>query len=64
MQLRMQLRRIVKTRGRFPTDEAATKWLYLALRDMLTKWRRGNRAWQTAMPFLALLFRARFTDHV
>jgi len=27
----MWLRRIVKTRGQFPTDEAATKLLYLAL---------------------------------
>ena len=61
--LHMQLRKIVKTRGHFPTDEAATKLLYLALRDILSKWRRGNHAWVAAMPFLALLFGPRFTDH-
>jgi putative transposase len=61
--LHMQLRKIVKTRGHFPTDEAATKLLYLALRNIATKWRRGNHAWKAAMPYLALLFGSRFTDH-
>jgi transposase-like protein len=61
--LHMQLRKIVKTRGHFPTDEAATKLLYLALRNITPKWRRPSRAWQTAMPFLAMLFGSRFTDH-
>ena len=32
--LHMQLRKIIKTRGHFPTDEAATKLLYLALRNI------------------------------
>ena len=61
--LHMQLRKIVKTRGHFPTDEAATKLLYLALQHILTKWRRGNHAWRAAMPFLGILFADRFTDH-
>ena len=33
--LHMQLRKIVKTRGHFPSDEAATKLLWLALRNVL-----------------------------
>jgi transposase-like protein len=61
--LHMQLRKIVKTRGHFPTDEAATKLLYLALRNITAKWRRGNHAWKAAMPYLAMLFGSRFTDH-
>ena len=61
--LHMQLRKIVKTRGHFPTDEAATKLLYLALRNIAIKWRRPNRSWQDAMPYLAMLFGSRFTDH-
>jgi len=61
--LHMQLRKIVKTRGHFPTDEAATKLLYLALRNVLAKWHRGNHAWKGAMPYLGMLFGARFTDH-
>ena len=61
--LHMQLRKIVKTRGHFPTDEAATKLLYLALRNIKAKWQRGNHAWKAAMPYLAMLFGSRFTDH-
>jgi putative transposase len=33
--LNMQLRKIIKTRGHFPTDEAAIKLLWLALRNVL-----------------------------
>ena len=58
----MQLLKIVKTRGHFPTDEAATKLLYLALRNMEVKWRRGNHAWKAAMPYVSTLFDTRFTD--
>ena len=61
--LHMQLRKIVKTRGHFPTDAAATKLLYLALRNIMHKWQRGNHAWQAAMPHLSMLFGPRFTDH-
>ncbi len=61
--LHMQLRKVVKTRGHFPTDEAATKLLYLALRNIQVKWRRGNHAWKAAMPYLAMLFGTRFTDN-
>jgi putative transposase len=61
--LHMQLRKIVKTRGHFPTDEAATKLLYLALRNIIAKWKRGSHAWKAAMPHLGLLFGTRFTDH-
>jgi putative transposase len=33
-----QLRKIIKTRGHFPTDEAATKLIWLALRNITTDW--------------------------
>jgi putative transposase len=61
--LHMQLRKIVKTRGHFPTDEAAAKLLYLALRNIHVKWKRGSHAWKAAMPYLGMLFGPRFTDH-
>lgn len=57
----MQLRKIIKARGHFPTDEAATKLLYLALRNLMTKWRRSDHAWYAAIPHLALLVRECFT---
>jgi transposase-like protein len=59
--LHMQLRKILKVRGHFPTDEAATKLLYLALRNVVCKWQRGSQQWHAAMPFLAMLFGDRFT---
>jgi len=62
--LRMQLRKIVKTPGHFPTDEAATQLLYLALVNIQTKWRRGNHAWKAALPILAIQFGERVsTSH-
>ena len=36
-----QLRKIIKTRGHFPTDEAATKLLWLVLRNITAKWEQG-----------------------
>jgi putative transposase len=36
--MHMQLRKIVKNRGHFPTDEEASKLLYLALRDIEKNW--------------------------
>jgi putative transposase len=57
----MQLRKIIKSRGHFPTDEAATKLLYLALRNIMAKWHTVSREWRLAMPHLAVLFGERFT---
>jgi putative transposase len=36
--LHMSLRKIIKTRGAFPSEEAALKLLYLALRNVVAKW--------------------------
>jgi len=58
----MQLRKIIKTRGHFPTDEAALKLLFLALRNISATWTRNvSREWLAALPHLALLFGGRFT---
>jgi transposase-like protein len=58
--LHMQLRKIIKTRGHFPTDEAAAKLLYLALRNIMAKWQRAAGGWHVALPHLAILFGDRF----
>src|SRR5688500_7770931 len=57
--LHMQLRKIIKTRGHFPTDEAATKLLYLALRNIHKRWNAAP-AWQAALSYFAVLFPDRF----
>lgn len=59
--LHMQLRKIIKTRGHFPTDDAAAKLLYLALRNIMTKWQKAAREWSVALPHFAILFGDRFT---
>ena len=56
-----QLRKIIKTRGHFPTDEAATKLIWLALRNITAKWERGAAYWRTAMNQFAILYEGRFT---
>ena len=43
--LNAKLRRGVKTRGHFPTDEAAIKLLYLILRDVAAEWKMPPRDW-------------------
>jgi putative transposase len=59
--LNMQLRKIIKTRGHFPTDEAAIKLLWLALRNVLNKTVRSAFDWKSAMNQFAILFGERFT---
>lgn len=56
-----QLRKIVKTRGHFPSDEAATKLLWLALRNITAEWGRAAKEWKEAMNQFAILFEERFT---
>lgn len=58
--LHSQLRKIIKSRSHFPTDEAATKLLYLALRNIKKRWAPAP-AWQAALTHFAILFPDRFT---
>lgn len=57
--LHSQLRKIIKTRGHFPSDEAASKLLYLALRNIHKRWHPAP-TWTKALPHFALLFPDRF----
>ena len=55
-----QLRKIIKTRGHFPTDEAATKLIWLALRNITADWGRAAHDWKAAMNQFAILYEDRF----
>jgi putative transposase len=61
--INFQLRKITKTRGHFPSDEAAMKLLYLGLRNISSK--RGGESgtgtwgWKTALNTLVVLFPGR-----
>jgi putative transposase len=59
-----RLRKIIKTRGHFPTDEAATKLIFLALRNITSKWGHAAHDWKTAMNQFAILYDDRFTREV
>jgi transposase-like protein len=60
-----QLRKVTKNRGHFPTEKAALKLLYLAVRNITTE--RGGDAgtgtwgWKTCLNALAIYFPGRFT---
>ncbi|KAB2900492.1 MAG: IS256 family transposase [Dokdonella sp.] len=56
-----RLRKIIKTRGHFPSDEAATKLIWLALRNITSEWSRATREWKVAMNQFAILYEDRFT---
>jgi putative transposase len=58
--LHMQLRKIIKTRGHFPSDEAATKLIWLALRNVMAGWSRSAREWIKAMNQFVLMYPDRF----
>ncbi|WP_150550827.1 IS256 family transposase, partial [Pandoraea soli] len=55
-----QLRKIIKTRGHFPSDDAATKLIWLALRNITADWGRAAKDWKTAMNQFAILYADRF----
>ncbi|MDR3529281.1 MAG: IS256 family transposase [Rhodopila sp.] len=61
--LNSTLRTAVRSRGHFPTDEAAIKLLYLVLRRVCNDWKNAQREWTTAMTQFAIMFGDRFSVH-
>ena len=59
-----RLRKIIKTRGHFPSDDAATKLIWLALRNITADWGRAANHWKSAMNQFAILFEDRFAQGV
>ena len=53
--LHMSLRKIIKTRGSFPSEEAAMKLLYLALRNVIAKWETIQH-WKAALNHFQILW--------
>lgn len=56
-----QLRKIIKTRGHFPTEDAALKLLWLALMRAEKKWTYPIRDWPRALHQFAIYFPGRVT---
>jgi transposase-like protein len=61
--LNAQLRKTVKTRGHFPGDDAATKLMWLALRNITAGWTHAAHDWKAAMNEFAILYEDRFTRY-
>ena len=57
--LHSSVRKVIKNRGHFPNDEAATKLIYLALRNIEKKWIMPARTWKEALNQFAVLFEDR-----
>lgn len=59
-----RLRKIIKTRGHFPSDDAAAKLIWLALRNITADWGRPANHWKEAMNQFAILYAERFTKPI
>src|SRR5664279_5730562 len=59
--LNSKLRRAVRARGHFPTDEAALKLLFLVLNRTEKEWKMPPREWAAAKAQMAVMFAERFS---
>jgi len=57
--LNMSLRKVTKARASFPNDEAVSKLLYLALRNIAKKWTMPVHAWKDALNRFAIIYEER-----
>jgi putative transposase len=57
--LNMSLRKVTKARGSFPHDEAVSKLLYLALRNIEKKWTKPLVGWKDALNRFAIIYENR-----
>jgi putative transposase len=58
--LNAQVRKAVRVRGHFPSEEAAAKLIWLVLRNIEARWKNPPVAWQAAKAQLAIQFAERF----
>ncbi|MFZ6746002.1 IS256 family transposase [Undibacterium sp. JH2W] len=54
--INMSLRKVIKTRSSFPTDEAVSKLFYLALNNISKKWTMPIRDWKGALNRFTIQF--------
>jgi transposase-like protein len=59
--LHRQIRKIIKTRGQFPTEDAARKLIYLAIQKAEAKWQHVFH-WHTALAALKIQFADRIPN--
>ena len=62
--INMSLRKVINNKRVFPSDEAALKQLYLALRNIAKKWTMPIRDWNGAMNCFMMMFAERLTGKI
>ena len=55
-----RVRKVIKTRGHLPRDDAASKLIWLALRNIIADWGKAAHHWKEAMNQFAILYDDRF----
>jgi putative transposase len=58
------IRKVIKKRKLFPTDDSAKKVVYLAIKDASKKWTMPIRNWKSALNRFMIEFEDRLTDYV
>lgn len=62
--LNMSIRKVIKNKRIFPSDDAVLKQLYLALKNISKKWTMPIHDWGAAMNRFIIMFEDRVTDHI
>jgi putative transposase len=62
--LNYSLKKVVKTRGAFPDEDALFKVLYLAIKNVQKKWTMPIRDWRRALNWFATLFGDRLSNRL
>jgi len=58
------IRKAVKNRPLFPTDDAAKKVIYLAIQNAAKRWTMPIRHWKLALNHFMIEFEDRLTDYL
>lgn len=61
--INMSLRKVIKTRSSFPTDDAVSKLFYLALNNISKKWTMPIRDWKGALNRFTIQFEDRISQN-
>jgi putative transposase len=62
--LNYQLRKVLKTKGHFPGDEAVFKLLFLALRNIEARWKNPSKEWKLLFSQLVIHFGDRIPENL
>ena len=54
------LRKVIKTKAVFPSEDAVFRLMYLAMNNIAKKWNRPIKNWRAALSHFAILFPERF----